>query len=157
MGFDLTRPLLVGVGAIAIALVVFTWSRLAPPLSLRRARLSLGLRVLIVLLLTGALAGLEFPTSPSEQSLMVLADLSASTQSAVDRESALVREILAQRQGNDRAGVVSFGRDPQVEVNVSTNPQFADFGSRPTPTTPTLRPRCSLLARSCRRRRGGTS
>ncbi|HEY0829753.1 MAG TPA: VWA domain-containing protein [Candidatus Dormibacteraeota bacterium] len=133
MGFDLTRPLLLGAGAVAILVVVFTWWRLAPPLPPARARLSLGLRVLIVLLLTGALAGFEFQTSPPEQSLMVLADLSASTQSAVDKESATVQSILAARQGADRAGVISFGRDPQVEVNVSTNPQFAQFQSRPNP------------------------
>jgi len=131
VGFELTRPLLLGAGVIALAVVFFTWSRLAPPLAPARARLSLGLRVLIVLLLTGALAGFAFQTSPPEQSVMVLADLSASTQNAVDRETATVHQILAQRQGKDRAGVVSFGRDPQVEVNVGTDPQFAEFESRP--------------------------
>ncbi|HSS62725.1 MAG TPA: VWA domain-containing protein [Candidatus Limnocylindrales bacterium] len=133
MGFDLTRPLLLGAGAIAIGIVVFTWWRLAPPLPPGRARLSLGLRVLIVLLLTGALAGFELQTSPPEQTLMVVADLSASRQSALDKETALVRQILAARQGSDRTGVVSFGRDPQVEVGASTDPQFADFQSRLNP------------------------
>ncbi len=133
MGFELTRPLLLGAGAIAIVLAFFTWSRLAPPLPPARARLSLGLRVLIVLLLTGALAGFEFQTSPPEQSLMVVADLSASTQSALDKETETVKRILAERRGSDRAGVISFGRDPQVEVNVSSDPQFAEFQSRPNP------------------------
>jgi len=127
VGFELTRPLLLGAGVIALLVVFFTWWRLAPPLPPARARISLGLRVLIVLLLTGALAGFEFQTSPPEQSLMVLADLSASTQSAVDKEGATVQRILAERQRTDRAGVISFGRDPQVEVSVSTNPQFAEF------------------------------
>jgi len=133
VGFELTRPLLLGAGVIALLVVFFTWWRLAPPLPPARARISLGLRVLIVLLLTGALAGFEFQTSPPEQSLMVLADLSASTQSAVDKEGATVQRILAERQRTDRAGVISFGRDPQVEVSVSTNPQFAEFQSRPNP------------------------
>src|SRR5207244_8395828 len=53
VGFELTRPLLLGAGAVALAVVFFTWSRLAPPLPPARARLSLGLRALIVLLLTG--------------------------------------------------------------------------------------------------------
>ena len=133
MGFELTRPLLLGAGVIALVVVFFIWSRLAPPLAPGRARLSLGLRVLIVLLLTGALAGFEFQTSPPEQSLMVVADLSASTQSALDKETETVKRILAERHGSDRAGVVSFGRDPQVEVNVGTDPQFGDFQSRPSP------------------------
>ena len=133
MGFELTRPLFLGAGLVALAAIVFTWLRLSPPLPPRRARLSLGLRVLIVLLLTAALAGFQLQTSPSTQSLIVAADLSASTQSAVDTETATVRQILAARQGDNRAGVLSFGRDPQVEVNVSTDPQFTQFQSRPNP------------------------
>ena len=133
MGFDLTRPLFLGAGAIALGLVFFTWWRLAPPLPPRRARLSLGLRVLIILLLTASLAGFEFQTSPPQQSLVVLADLSASTQSAVDTETGTVQRILIGRHSGDRVGVISFGRDPQVEVNVGTDPQFAEFQSRPNP------------------------
>ena len=87
MGFELTRPLFLGAGAIALAAVVLVWWRIAPPLPPWRARMSLGLRVVIVLLLTGALAGFEFQTSPPEQSVMVLADLSASTQSAGAKSS----------------------------------------------------------------------
>ena len=48
MGFDVTRPLFLGAGALALLVVVVTWWRMAPPLSPRRARVSLGLRVLIV-------------------------------------------------------------------------------------------------------------
>ncbi len=133
MGFELTRPLFVGAGVIALAVIVFTWLRLPAPLPPGRARLSLGLRVLIVLLLTAALAGFQFQTTPATQSLIIAADLSASVQSALDTQRATVRRILAMRQGDDRAGVVSFGRDPQVEVNVGTNPQFTDFQSQPNP------------------------
>ena len=131
MGFELTRPLFLAAGVAALVFVVFTWWRLAPPLAPRRARLSLGLRILIVLLLTASLAGFQYSTSPAAQSVIVAADLSASTQSALDVETATVQRILAQRRGDDRAGVLSFGRDPQVEVNVSSDPQFAQFQSQP--------------------------
>jgi uncharacterized membrane protein len=40
---------------------------------------------------------------------------------------------LQQRQGDNRAGVLSFGRDPQVEVNISKDPQFGEFQSQPNP------------------------
>ncbi len=131
MGFELTRPLFLGAGMIALALVALTWWRMAPPLPPRRARLSLGIRVLIVLLLTGSLAGVQLHTSPAAQSLVVLADISASTQTALDIEAATVQKILSERRSGDRAGVISFGRDPQVEVNIGTDPQFSYFQSQP--------------------------
>jgi hypothetical protein len=133
VGFDLTRPLFLGAGLLALAAVGFIWWRLAPPLAPRRARASLALRALIIVLLTGALAGFELQTMPSAQSLMVVADLSASVQNAQDTELATVQRILAARQGDNRAGVVSFARDPQVEVNASTDPQFGSFQNQPNP------------------------
>jgi uncharacterized membrane protein len=133
VGFELTRPLFLGAGLIAVAVIVFTWLRLSPPLPPRRARQSLALRLLIVLLLTAALAGFQFQTTPASQSLLVAADLSASVLSALDAETATVHRILALRQGDNRVGVVSFGRDPQVEVNVGTSSQFSDFQSQPNP------------------------
>ena len=133
MGFDVTRPLFLGAGVLALAVIVAIWRLFPPPLSPRRARSSLGLRALIVLLLTASLAGFQVQTTPSNQSLLVAADLSASVQSALDSEAAMVRRILQQRRGDDRAGVVSFGRDPQVEVNLGKDPQFGEFQSQPNP------------------------
>jgi len=131
VGFDLTRPLFLGAGAVALAAIIVIWLRLAPPLAPSRARASLGLRALIVVLLTGALAGFELQTAPSSQSLIVTADLSASVQNAQDTELATIQRILALRHGDNRAGVVAFGRDPQVELNASTDPQFSAFQSQP--------------------------
>jgi len=131
VGFELTRPAALVAGLVALAAVAAIWVRFPPPLPSRRARLSLGLRVLIVSLLTMSLAGLGFLTTPRAQGLVVVADVSASVQSAVDSETTMVRQILAGRQGPDRAGVVSFGRDPQVEIPVTASPQFAEFQNRP--------------------------
>ena len=133
MGFELTRPLFLGAGVVALVIIVTVWRFFPPPLPPRRARLSLGLRTLIVLLLTAALAGFQVQTTPAAQSLLVVADLSASVQSALDSEAAAVRRILQQRHGDDRAGVLSFGRDPQVEVNISREPHFGEFQSQPNP------------------------
>ena len=133
MGFDVTRPLFLGAGVLALVIIVAVWRLFPPPLPPQRARISLGLRTLIVLLLTASLAGFQVQTTPAAQSLLVAADLSASVQSALDSEAATVRRILQQRQGNDRAGVLSFGRDPQVEVNISKDPQFGEFQSQPNP------------------------
>ena len=131
MGFEVTRPLFLGAGLLALLVIVAIWRFFPPPLSRGRARLSLGLRTLIVVLLTAALAGFQIQTRPITQSVLVAADLSASVQSSLDTEAALVRQILQQRRGDDRAGVLAFGRDPQVEVNISKDPQFGEFQSQP--------------------------
>ena len=133
MGFELTRPLFLGAGVLALVVIVAIWGFFPPPLAARRARISLGLRALIVLLLSAALAGFQVQTMPPAQSLLVVTDLSASVQSALDSEAAAVRQILQQRRGDNRAGVLSFGRDPQVEVNISKDPQFGEFQSQPNP------------------------
>ncbi|MHB8687037.1 MAG: VWA domain-containing protein [Candidatus Dormibacteraceae bacterium] len=133
MGFDFTRPLFLGVGLVALAAIAVIWMRLAPPLSPRHARASLGLRALIVVLLTGALAGFELQTTPSAQSLIIVADLSASVQNAQDTELATIQRIIVSRQGDNHAGLVSFARDPQVEFNASTDPQFSSFQNQPNP------------------------
>ncbi|HYM49181.1 MAG TPA: VWA domain-containing protein [Candidatus Limnocylindrales bacterium] len=133
MGFELTEPLAAVLGLAVIAALVATWWWMRPPLPPRRARLSLGLRVLIVILLVAALAGLQVQTTPAAQSLVVAADLSASVQGALDTEAAGVRQILAQRSGSDQAGVVSYARDPQVEIPISKTPAFTEFQSRPNP------------------------
>ena len=133
MGFDLSRPLFLAAGAAALVAVVIVWLRMAPPLSPRRAQLALAVRIALVLLLTGALAGFQLQTTPSAQSLIVVADLSASTQNARDVETQAVQQILAHRGGSDRAGVLSFAGESQVEVNVSSAPQFGGFESVPNP------------------------
>jgi uncharacterized membrane protein len=133
VGFDFTRPIFLGAGVVALAAIIVIWRRHTPPLSPRRARTSLGLRSLIVALLTGALAGFELQTTPPSQSLIVVADRSASVQSARDTELATVQRILGMRRGDNLAGVVSFGRDPQVEVNASSDPQFSSFQGQPNP------------------------
>ncbi|TMC63291.1 MAG: hypothetical protein E6J16_09515 [Chloroflexota bacterium] len=93
MGFEITRPLFLGAGVLALAVIVVIWRIFPPPLPPRRARLSLGLRTLIVLLLTASLAGFQVQTTPAKQSLLVAADLSASVQSALDSEAAMVRRV----------------------------------------------------------------
>ena len=133
MGFELGVPLAVLLGAAAILGVAATWWRLRPPLPPGRARLSLGLRLLIVALLVAALADLQVQTTPSTQSLLVAADLSASVQGALDTEAGDVRQILAGRSGRDRAGVLAFARDPQVEAPIGQGPAFTEFQSRPNP------------------------
>ncbi len=131
MGFELTRPIALLGGLIALGIVVLAWWRFPPPLPRLRGRLSLALRMVIVALLILSLGGFGIQTTPKAQSLVVAADLSASVETALDAETAAVRQILSARRGDNRVGVLSFARDPQVESPVGTAPQFTEFQNRP--------------------------
>lgn len=131
MGFDFTRPTALLLGLVALGLVALVWWRFPPPLPQLRGRISLGLRILIVALLILSLSGLRLQTTPQAQSLVVAADVSASVETALDEETAMIRQVLSARRGENRAGVLSFARDPQVEIPVSATPQFSEFQNRP--------------------------
>jgi hypothetical protein len=131
VGFELTRPLFLGAGVLALLVIMAIWRIFPPPLPPRRARISFGLRALIVVLLTAALAGFQVQTTPSAQSLLVVTDLSASVQSALDSEAAAVRHI------------------PRSKSTSARTPSLASSRASRTRITPTSRPRCSLAGRFC--------
>src|SRR5919201_1568976 len=155
VGFDMTRPAALAADALAILLIIAIWRWSPPPLSRPRARFSLGLRITLLLLLTFARAGLPLEAVPSNQALMVSADLSASTQGALDSEAEAARAILRARHADDPAGVLGFALQPQVEVPIGADSQFAEFQSRPnrdyTDIAAALRLSGSLLPLTARR------
>src|SRR5258708_27814769 len=72
------------------ALAGLVWLRFSPPLSRPRARLSLGLRIVILTLIVLALAGLRLESTPRSQALLILVDRSARVTAAADP----VRDLL---------------------------------------------------------------
>src|SRR5205085_7731576 len=62
--FSLTHPGLLAAGLLAPALAIAVWALLPPPLTSLRSRLSLALRVGMLLLIVAALAGLSFNRVP---------------------------------------------------------------------------------------------
>src|SRR5437899_9382739 len=95
---------------------VLTWLRFPPPLSRPRARLSLGLRVVILTLVVLALAGLGLQSTPRSQALLVLVDRSASVTAAADQVRDLVQRLAAGRRADDEVGTITFGRDALVDT-----------------------------------------
>ena len=72
-----------GAGILALAIIVATWRFFPPPLPRRRARLSLGLRALIVVLLTASLAGvITVLHDPAHLSYVALPGLSKTCKNA---------------------------------------------------------------------------
>jgi len=132
VALSLAHPLgLLALAALAIAVAV--WLRRPPPLSRRGARIALGVRLALLLMVTLALSGLAVGHTPSEQTLVAVVDRSASTEAALAGERDQVAAILAALHPDDRLGVVTFGHDAVVEVPPGQGGGFADFGTKPNP------------------------
>lgn len=129
---SLLHPLgLLALGAGLVTVVV--WLAHPPPLGHSRARLALGVRLLIIVLCTLALAGLELDRVPGAQTLMVVADRSASPEGAVTSERDATLALRDRLGHDDRLGVVAFGRDAVIEQPPASNPVFSDFTTSPNP------------------------
>jgi uncharacterized membrane protein len=125
-----TNPLAL-VLLLAIPLVVYLgW----PQQCYRRFRDSFStvLRVIIVALLTLALAGTQISQSANRLAVVFLIDVSDSmgpeTQAA---QLDYVRRALQEMGPDDLAGVVVFGADPRTERSVSTVRELGALQSRP--------------------------
>ncbi|HEV3232460.1 MAG TPA: VWA domain-containing protein [Candidatus Dormibacteraeota bacterium] len=130
MGLALAHP--AALAALAFPAAAVLAARLMPPpLSRFRARLALGVRLAMLLALVLALSGLAVTSPPRGQTLVVLADRSASVTAAADQERQAVTALIAALRGEDRLGVVSFGRDPVVEAPPDHQPAFSDFSGTP--------------------------
>ena len=84
--------------------------------SRRRELTSLILRLIIILCLIFAIAGLEIVQSGNNLAVVFLADVSDSMpQQAVDSEVNYIREALKSIGADDKAAIILFGADALVE------------------------------------------
>ena len=121
-------------GLVLVPLLYVLWRLWPPPLSRRRAQISLGLRVLLIALLVFALAGLRVTIQPHQRAIIAVVDLSASTRHSLDAESATVRNLAGGKGADDLFGVVTFGHDAQVELSPTKTPNFEIFQTQPDPS-----------------------
>ena len=131
-GLSVLRPewLLLLLLAPVLYLVWRVWPA---PLSARRGRLSLALRIALVALLALALAGVRLTIEPHQRAVVAVVDLSASTRHSLDQEAADVRTLAAAKGADDLFGVVTFGHDAQVELPPTRDPAFTAFQTQPDP------------------------
>jgi len=130
-GLSLVRPwylvLLLG-GAAGFGATWWLWR---PPLAPLRSRLSLAVRLLLLAALVLALAGVQVRRTPERRAVVAVADLSDSARASTEETATAVRQMMAAKGPDDLFGVVSFGRNAQVEVPPTRQPTFAGFQTRP--------------------------
>ncbi len=116
MRIEFTNPLALLLLLLIPAAIYLARHSLAN-LSPVRARWSLGVRVVILLLLILAIAGLRIRTSTKDVALIFVVDVSASV--APDQQRDVVQFInneIAKAAPRDFVGVIAFGRDAAVEL-----------------------------------------
>src|SRR6266542_793679 len=100
--------------------------------SRRRETFSLALRLIIILCLILAIAGLEIVQSGNNLAVVFLVDVSDSMpQQAVDSEVEYVRQALKSMSADDKAAIILFGADALVEQPMSSLNELASISSVP--------------------------
>jgi len=100
--------------------------------SRRREWFSLLTRLVIILCLIFAIAGLEIVQSGSNLAVVFLIDVSDSMpQQAIESEISYVREALKSIHSNDKAAIILFGADALVERPMSSLNELAAITSVP--------------------------
>ncbi|MCA9936003.1 MAG: VWA domain-containing protein [Ardenticatenaceae bacterium] len=127
---NVTNPL-----ALVLLLLIpyFVWVG-RPYTAVRRWRewVSLGLRLLIMLLLTLSLAGTEVVRAADELAVVFLVDASDSMSAAQAAQAeTFVREAIEQMTPNDQAAVILFGANALVERPLSGLSELAPITSVP--------------------------
>jgi uncharacterized membrane protein len=133
IGISVLHPELLVLLLLLPAMFV-AWRLYPPPLRRGRSRFALGLRLVAVLVLVLALAQLRVSTQPQRRVLVAVVDLSASVRASQEQEAQAVRALQAAKGPDDLFGVVTFGRDVQVELAPTLTPDFTDFQTQPDPS-----------------------
>ena len=133
IGISVLHPELL-VLLLLLPAMFFAWRLYPPPLRRSRRRFALGIRLVTVLVLVLALAQLRVSTQPQRRVLVAVVDLSASVRASQEQEAQAVRALQSAKGPDDLFGVVTFGRDVQVELAPTLTPDFTDFQTQPDPS-----------------------
>ncbi len=85
------------------------------------------MRIVVVLLLTLALAGTGITFSARNQAVMFIADMSTSTGSVRQQMEQFIKTAIGAMEPGDMAGVLAVAEDAQMETPVAERPVFTGF------------------------------
>ncbi len=123
MGISFSRPWYLLLLLLAIY-YVYLWLRSAKAFRAWQQKLFLGLRLLIVVLLVLALAGVQFTFKHKDRNVVYVADLSASVLDQKKEAQDWIAHSLAALPQDVKAGVVSLGKKPVAEYPVGYRSDF---------------------------------
>lgn len=109
---------------------VYLWYRDAWYVNSGRRILIVSLRIMILLSLLLALAGMEINYKISEQAVAFIVDKSASCKHDAYEADNFISEALKHKKPGDMAAVVVFGEDAKVELPLSGTTEFTEVQSQ---------------------------
>ena len=127
MQFDFINPIaLILLGLIPLA--VFLARKSLSNLPTARLSISTVARILLLMLVVFALAGLRFKTTSRDLALIFLVDVSASVNQNKRQEILdLINGEIARAAARDYVGVVAFAREPSVELSPTRKEALGDW------------------------------
>src|SRR5205823_9316798 len=112
-------------------LVYLAWRNMSLPFPGGQRWLILGCRLALFMLIIGALAGTAWSQPVSRQSVVFVADISASTGPQRTFIEQWINAALKHKGPDDQVGIVAVGRSALVEQSVKTQIDFTRFESTP--------------------------
>lgn len=127
MKFDFTNaPALLLMALLPLAL--YTSQRTLAHLSRTRSAASVGTRILLLVLVVLAVAGLRFRTTSRDLAVIFLVDVSASVKQDNRQEVLdLINGEIAKAAPRDYVGIVAFGRESSVELSPTRKEALKDW------------------------------
>ena len=116
---------------LALPAVWLAWHRWPPPLSRARTRLTLTVRLVLLAVVVLSLADVRITQRPRNRAVVAVVDLSDSAATSADQAAESVRAMIAAKGSDDLFGMVTFGKDAQVELPPTRRPVFTEFQTRP--------------------------
>ncbi len=129
MAISFARPWVLLLLPPLIFITLYWWrqSRLRPGYP----RISILLRLTIVTLLVLALAQVSWSYRVSRQAVAFIADMSDSALQAKPQMEKFIREAIKKKDPEDRVAVITFGKQPLVDVPPSRDPLFDTLEAAP--------------------------
>jgi len=112
-------------------LVLLTWRRMSLPFPRSQRNLILASRLLLFILIIAALAGASVSVPISQQAVVFVGDISASTSPQQAFMEQWINNAIQHKRPQDQVGIVAVGRNALVEQSVQKQVDFSHFESTP--------------------------
>jgi hypothetical protein len=129
MAFSVGYPLALLAVPAAAALIIYLSRGMSFHASARR-RLIKGLRILVIVLIIAAAAGIGIRKASDNVTTIFAVDCSDSTLKSRAEAESFIREALKGKKPSDSVGMVVFGADSAVEFTASGMPVFNTIQTR---------------------------